>query len=194
MPLSFAKSLRRHHKDLFPLDVSISVLDGRLIRRPAKDARRKCEPCLVRVSRTRVLSSELLLVSLRCHRIAMVQPAESRKGLNLAFTRRANFRCTTCWRALRQNSIPAEDTVGSFYEHCRSKPELSGKSVDDVLWSLVPESCEPVRHGSESLLNACTSSYLNPMLDSRVTRVKLVASCPNHALHYRRVRAIGIAR
>ena len=48
--LSFAKSLRRHHKDFFPLDVSTSVLDGRLIRRPAKDARRKCEPCLVRVS------------------------------------------------------------------------------------------------------------------------------------------------
>src|SRR6516165_6520970 len=31
--------------DFFPLDVSISVLDGRLVRRPAKDARRKCEPC-----------------------------------------------------------------------------------------------------------------------------------------------------
>ena len=27
--LSFAKSLRRHHKDFFPRDVSISVLDGR---------------------------------------------------------------------------------------------------------------------------------------------------------------------
>jgi|SRR5215469_136134 len=42
--LSFAKSLRRHHMDFFPLDVSTSVLDGRLIRRPAKDVRRKCEP------------------------------------------------------------------------------------------------------------------------------------------------------
>jgi hypothetical protein len=31
--LSFAKSLRRHHKDFLPFDVSISVLDGRL-RRP----------------------------------------------------------------------------------------------------------------------------------------------------------------
>ena len=87
--LSFARSLRRHHKDFLPFDVSISVLDGRLIRRPAKDARRKCEPCLVRISRRRVWSSELLVLSLRCHRIAMEQPAESRKGLNLAFTRRA---------------------------------------------------------------------------------------------------------
>src|SRR6516162_9907304 len=103
--LLFAKSLRRHHMDFFPLDVSISVLDGRLIRRPAKDARRKCEPCLVRVSGRRVWSSELLLLSLRCHRIAMVQPAESRKGLNLAFTRRANFCCTTCWRVLRQSKM-----------------------------------------------------------------------------------------
>ena len=41
-------------KDFFPLDVSTSVLDGGLIRRPAKDARRKWEPCLVRVSRRRV--------------------------------------------------------------------------------------------------------------------------------------------
>ena len=103
--VSFAKWLRRHHKDFFPLDVSASVLDGRLIRHPAKDARRKCEPCLVRVSRRRVCASELLLLSLRRHRIAMVQPAESRKGLNLAFTRRANFCCTTCWRVLRQSKM-----------------------------------------------------------------------------------------
>ena len=43
--MSFAKSLHRHHKDFFLLDVSTSVLDSRLIRRPAKDPRRKCEPC-----------------------------------------------------------------------------------------------------------------------------------------------------
>src|SRR5271166_2694131 len=30
----------------------------------------------------------------------MVQPAESRKGLNLVFTRRANFCRPTCWRVL----------------------------------------------------------------------------------------------
>src|SRR6516165_10278308 len=35
----------------------------------------------------------------------MVQPAESRKGLNLAFTRRANFCCTTSWRVLRQSKV-----------------------------------------------------------------------------------------
>src|SRR5215469_13403246 len=32
----------------------------------------------------------------------MMQPAESRKGLNLAFTGRANFCCTTCGRVLRE--------------------------------------------------------------------------------------------
>ena len=50
-------------------------------------------------------SSELLLLSLRCHRIAMVQPAESRKGLNLAAGHRANFCCTTCWRVLRESKM-----------------------------------------------------------------------------------------
>ena len=53
-------------------------------------------------------SSELLLLSLRCHRIAMVQRAESRKGLNLAFTRRANFCGTTCWR----DPSPVQDASG----------------------------------------------------------------------------------
>ena len=103
--LPFAKSLRRHHKDFFPLDVSTSVLDSRLTRRPAKGARRKWEPCLVPVSGRGVWSSELLLLTLRRHRIAMVQPAESRKGLNLAFARRANFCRTTCWRVLRQSKM-----------------------------------------------------------------------------------------
>jgi hypothetical protein len=40
-----------------------------------------------------------------CHRITMVQPAESRKGLNLAFTRRANFCRPTCWRVLRESKM-----------------------------------------------------------------------------------------
>src|SRR6516225_4137451 len=53
----------------------------------------------------RVWSSELLLLSLRCHLIAMVQPAESRKGLNLALARRANFCCTTSWRVLRESKM-----------------------------------------------------------------------------------------
>ena len=53
----------------------------------------------------RVWSSELLLLILRCHLITMVQPAESRKGLNLASTRRANFCCTTCWRVLRESKM-----------------------------------------------------------------------------------------
>jgi hypothetical protein len=52
--LSFAKSLRRHHKDFFPLDVSTSVLDGGLVRLPGERcSQEKCERCLVRVSRRR---------------------------------------------------------------------------------------------------------------------------------------------
>jgi hypothetical protein len=33
--------IKRISKDFFPLDASSSVVDGRLVRRPAKDARRK---------------------------------------------------------------------------------------------------------------------------------------------------------
>jgi hypothetical protein len=40
----------RHEKDFFLLSASSSVWDCRLIRRPAKDARRKREPCLGRVT------------------------------------------------------------------------------------------------------------------------------------------------
>jgi len=35
--LSFTKSLRRNQKNFFPLDESTLVLDGKLIRRPAKE-------------------------------------------------------------------------------------------------------------------------------------------------------------
>ena len=45
------------------------------------------------------------LLSLCCDRITMVQPAESRKGLNLAITRRANFCRPTCWRVLRESKM-----------------------------------------------------------------------------------------
>ncbi len=45
------------------------------------------------------------LLSLRCDCITMVQPTESRQGLNPAFTRRADFRRPTCWRALRESKM-----------------------------------------------------------------------------------------
>ncbi len=45
------------------------------------------------------------LLRLRCDCITMVQPAESRQGLNLAFTRRANFCRPTCWRVLRESKM-----------------------------------------------------------------------------------------
>src|SRR6202035_4290856 len=35
----------------------------------------------------------------------MVESAESRQGLNLAFTRRADFRRPTCWRVLRESKM-----------------------------------------------------------------------------------------
>jgi hypothetical protein len=35
----------------------------------------------------------------------MVEPAESREGLNLAFTRSANFCRPTCWRVLRESKM-----------------------------------------------------------------------------------------
>src|ERR1700730_14174214 len=99
--LSFAKSL-------CPILRGISSCLGKLfglglqaIRRPAKDARRKREPCLGLVTWKGVWSSENGSKSLCCDYVAMVQPAESRQGLNLAVTRRADVRRTTCWRVLR---------------------------------------------------------------------------------------------
>ena len=92
----------RHEKDFSLLGAGSSVWDCTLIRRLAKVARRKSELCLGRVTRNGLCSSEELLLSLSCHRIPMVQPAESRQGLNLAFTRRADFCRPTCWRVLRK--------------------------------------------------------------------------------------------
>ena len=37
--------------------------------------------------------------------VTMVQPAESGQGLNLALTRRADFRRPTCWRVLRESKM-----------------------------------------------------------------------------------------
>jgi hypothetical protein len=48
----------RHEKDFFLLGASSSVWDYRLISRPAKDAHRKSELCLGRVTRSGVWSSE----------------------------------------------------------------------------------------------------------------------------------------
>jgi hypothetical protein len=45
------------------------------------------------------------LLNLRCHRITMVQPAKSRKGLNLAFTLKANFCSPTFGRVLRESKM-----------------------------------------------------------------------------------------
>src|SRR5215469_3547574 len=46
-------------------------------------------------SKKSFVCSEELPWSLHCHRIAMVEPAESREGLNLVFIRGANFCCAT---------------------------------------------------------------------------------------------------
>jgi hypothetical protein len=92
-------------RGFLPVWRKLSVSDCRLIRRPAKDARRRREACLYPVTRKNVWSSEKYLVSLRCHRITMVQPAEPRKGLNLVFARRASFCRPTCWRVLRESQM-----------------------------------------------------------------------------------------
>jgi hypothetical protein len=53
----------------------------------------------------RIWLSEKQLLNLRCHRITMVQATESRKELDLPFTRRANFCRPTCWRVLRESKM-----------------------------------------------------------------------------------------
>ncbi len=69
-----------------------------------ENARRERGLCLAGFQK-RIWLSEKQLLNLRCHRITMVQPAESRKGLNLPFTRRANFCRPTCWRVLRESKM-----------------------------------------------------------------------------------------
>jgi len=53
----------------------------------------------------RIWLSEKQLLNLRCHRITMVQATESRKGLNLVFTLRANCRRPACGRVLRESKM-----------------------------------------------------------------------------------------
>ena len=53
----------------------------------------------------RLVFRTIAQLSLRCHLITMVQPAESRKGLNLAVAHRATFCSTTCWRVLRRSKM-----------------------------------------------------------------------------------------
>jgi hypothetical protein len=80
-----------------------SVWDCRLIRRRAKDVRTRGKLCFGLVTRKSVWSSEELLLNLGCLRITAVQPAESRKKLNLGFTGIANFCRSTCWHVLRES-------------------------------------------------------------------------------------------
>jgi hypothetical protein len=57
-----------------------------------ENPRRNPEPCLGRITRENVWSSEKQqLLTLRCRCIPMVQAAESRQGLNLAFGSRADL-------------------------------------------------------------------------------------------------------
>ena len=69
-----------------------------------ENARREPGLCLAGFQK-RIWLSEKQLLNLRCHRITMVQATESRKGLNLPFTRRANFCRPTCWRVLRGSEM-----------------------------------------------------------------------------------------
>jgi hypothetical protein len=69
-----------------------------------ENVRRERGLCLAGFQK-RIWLSEKQLLNLRCHRITMVQATESRKGLNLPFTRRANFCRPTCWRVVRESEM-----------------------------------------------------------------------------------------
>jgi hypothetical protein len=69
-----------------------------------ENARRERGLCLAEFQK-RIWLSQKQLLNLRCHRITMVQATESRKGLNLPFTRRANFCRATCGRVLRESEM-----------------------------------------------------------------------------------------
>src|SRR5664279_4591274 len=76
-------------------------------------------------------------LKLGCHRITMVQPAESRKGLNLAFTLRANFCRPTCWRVLRESKM---SPVFVIVEQIQSCLLYTSPSPRDGLLSRMPSS------------------------------------------------------
>jgi len=103
--VSFAKSLCPIlERDFFLLGASSSVWDCRRFV-----DRRKMLAGNVNCARPgykeRRLAIRKWLLSLRCDCITMVQPAESRQGLNMAFTRRADFCRPTCWRVLRESKM-----------------------------------------------------------------------------------------
>jgi len=94
-----------HHikrMDFFLGDGVSSVWDCMLIRRSAKMLVENVD-CAWPGLKKETWLSEKQLLNLRCHCIAMVQPAESRKGLNLPFTGRGNgdFCRPTYWGVLR---------------------------------------------------------------------------------------------
>ena len=75
-----------------------------LIRRSAKMLAENVD-CAWPGFKKRIWLSEKQLLNLRCHCITMLQATESRKGLNLPFTRRAHFCRPTCWRVLSESEM-----------------------------------------------------------------------------------------
>ena len=72
----------------------------------------------------------------------MVQPAESRKGLNLAFSLRVNFYRPTCWRVLREAEVrPALMVIEQVRRH---QPfEMPLIQNDHVVKQIVPAASHP---------------------------------------------------
>ena len=77
------------------------------------------------------------------------------------------------YRCASPKFSPCGDRVGSPYEHRRSQHGLNGKSGGDVLWSLAPVNCEPVRNNilrkevlSFAIILCCCSPQLRPALKS----------------------------
>src|SRR5439155_11936027 len=101
----------RHEKDFFLLGASSSVWDFRLIVGRRKMLAENVNRALAGYKEKRLVIRKWLL-SLRCDCITMVQPAESRQGLNLAFSPASISSLATypqgissTWRCLPPNQV-----------------------------------------------------------------------------------------
>ena len=109
----------------------------------AEGARRTREAYRRRVTREKsVVFRRGWLLSLRCHRITMVQPAESRKGLNPAFSLRANFFGPTRWSVFREAEMcPVLVVIEQVRRH---QPfEMPLIQDDHVVKQIVPTASHP---------------------------------------------------
>jgi hypothetical protein len=112
-----------------------------LIRRSAKMLAENVD-CVWPGFKKRIWLSEKQLLNLRCHGITMVQATESRKGLNLPFTRRVNFCRPTCGRVLRESEMRP---VLMVVEHVRRHEPFEMPLIQDdhVVQQVAPATSHP---------------------------------------------------